>query len=81
MLAVETLNVEEPEPPLTEVGVKLPLAPAGKPETLKATSLLNPFCGVTVMAYVVLPLAVTLRDVGDGESVKLGTGTVQPLLL
>src|SRR5262249_61112414 len=33
-LVVETLNVEEPEPPLIEVGVNVPEAPAGTLLTL-----------------------------------------------
>ena len=39
--------VEEPEP-LTEVGLKVALAPEGRPLTLKLTELVNPFEGLTV---------------------------------
>jgi hypothetical protein len=45
---VVTLSVELPLPPVTVLGLKFALAPAGKPLTLSATSLLNPFTGVTV---------------------------------
>ena len=45
---VETLRVADPEPPLTEVGVKLPLAPLGTPLTLKPTFPLKPFSALTV---------------------------------
>jgi hypothetical protein len=46
-LVVVTVSVEEPEP-LREVGLKLALAPEGKPLALKATVPVNPFCGVAV---------------------------------
>ena len=40
-----TVSVEEPEPPLIELGLKLPVAPVGKPITLKATLPVNPEIG------------------------------------
>ena len=46
-LAVVTVKVEEPEP-LIEVGLKLALAPDGRPLALKVMVPLNPFCGDTV---------------------------------
>jgi hypothetical protein len=46
-LAVATVSVEEPEL-LMEVGLKLALAPEGKPPALRATVPVNPFCGVAV---------------------------------
>src|SRR5579859_4759308 len=45
-LSVVIFNVELPEP-VTEAGLKLPLAPLGKPETLNTTFPLKLFCGVT----------------------------------
>ena len=39
---VEMLSVEEPEPPLIEIGLKVPLAPLGSPATLRFMVLLNP---------------------------------------
>jgi hypothetical protein len=39
--------VEEPEP-LMEVGLKLALAPEGKPLVLNATTPESPFCEVTM---------------------------------
>jgi len=45
---VETLNVEEPEPPLIEVGLKVPEAPLGNPVTLRFTALLKPLSGLTL---------------------------------
>jgi hypothetical protein len=45
---VLTCKVELPEPPLIEDGLKLPVAPEGKPDTLSATALLKPLLGVTL---------------------------------
>jgi hypothetical protein len=45
---VEMLSVELPEP-VTDVGLKLALAPVGKPLTLKLTLLLKLLVGVTVV--------------------------------
>ena len=47
--ALDTVSVEEPEPPLTEEGLKLAVAPLGNPLTLSATVLLNPPCGAREM--------------------------------
>ena len=46
-MLVLTDMVDEPEP-VTEVGLKLALAPAGKPLALKLTALANPPDPVTV---------------------------------
>jgi hypothetical protein len=55
-------------------GVKLQVAPAGKPlEQAKVTGLLKPFSGVIVIVVLLLfAPAVALRDVVLGESVKPG---------
>jgi hypothetical protein len=45
---VETVNVDEPDPPLIEVGAKPALAPAGNPATLNTTLPLKPPEGVTM---------------------------------
>ena len=47
-VAVATFRTDDPEPPLTEVGFKLPLAPEGSPLALSDTLLLNPPDGDTV---------------------------------
>jgi hypothetical protein len=44
---VVTLIVELPEP-LTEAGLKLALAPDGRPDAVRLTVPLNPLTGVTV---------------------------------
>ena len=45
--AVETFSVEEPEPPLIEVGLNVPVAPLGSPVTLRFTVSTNSLLGVT----------------------------------
>ena len=47
-LEVETVSVEEPEPPLTEVGLKLNVAPVGNPLKPKDTVPLKPLIELTV---------------------------------
>ena len=46
-VVVATFSVEDPDPPLIEAGVKLPVAPEGKPLTPNDTLLLKPFDGET----------------------------------
>jgi hypothetical protein len=41
-------NVELPDPPVTDAGVKVAVAPVGKPLTLKLTVPLNPLIELTV---------------------------------
>ena len=50
LLPVVTLSVVVPEPPVTEVGLKLAVALLGKPLTLKPTVPVNPLDGATVIA-------------------------------
>ena len=64
--------VEEPEP-VTEVGLKLAVAPLGRPLALKPTTPLNPPDPVTVAVYEVPPPAVTVCDAGDAAMVKSPT--------
>ena len=42
-----TFSVEDPDP-VTELGVKVAVAPAGTPFALRLTTPLNPFTAVTV---------------------------------
>ena len=67
--------MEVPDPPATDVGFKLALAPDGAPEALNVTVPVKPFCGVTVMVLVPLPPWVTVTLVGDADSVKFGWAT------
>ena len=66
---VVTVIVELPEP-VTEVGLKLELAPDGRPDAPKVTMPLKPFCGVTVIVLVPLAPRVTVRLLGDAERLK-----------
>jgi len=68
--AVLTSKVEDPVPPATGSGLKLPVAPVGKPLTLRVTAWLNPLLGVTVMLYCVLAPAVTVSCVGEADNEK-----------
>ena len=49
VLDVVTVSVEEPEPPVMEGGLKVPVAPEGRPVTESDTVPLNPFTGDTVI--------------------------------
>lgn len=50
---VVTVSVEEPDP-VMDAGLKLAVAPAGRPLALRVTAALNPFCAATVTVYVAL---------------------------
>lgn len=69
---VVTDMVDDPEP-VTEAGLKLALAPAGNPLTLKLTLLANPPDPVTVAVYDVFPPAVTVAEAGVAEMEKSPT--------
>ena len=73
VVAVATVRVEEPEP-VTEVGLNVPVAPVGRPLTVKATAALKPFALVTVGVKLVLPPWTTVCELGDAASEKLGAG-------
>ena len=64
-LVVETVKTEFPLP-VIDFGLKVPVVFAGKPLTLKVTTPLNPFCGVTTAVYVVLAPFLTVCAAGDG---------------
>jgi hypothetical protein len=66
---VVTERVELPEP-ATDVGLKVPVAPLGRPLTLKLTLPVKPPDGVTVAAYEVPVPAVTVRELGVAEMAK-----------
>jgi hypothetical protein len=48
VLEVETLNVDEPEPLVMEVGLNVPVTPLGNPPTVKLTVPVKPFSGLTL---------------------------------
>jgi hypothetical protein len=48
LLVVVMVSVDDPEPPLTEAGLKLAVAPEGKPLALSVTVPVYPLTGLTV---------------------------------
>ena len=63
-VVVLIVSVVDPEP-VTEVGLKLPVAPAGSADTPKLTAPLKPLTAVTITVYDVAPPAITVWDAGD----------------
>lgn len=63
------VSVELPEP-VTEIGLKLALAPDGWEDALNVTVPMKPFCAVAVMVLVPLFPCVTVTLVGDAERLK-----------
>lgn len=57
---------------LMEVGVKLPLAPAGNPLALRLMTPVKPANGAMVTVYCALPPGVTKREAGVAVIVKSG---------
>jgi len=80
LLVVLMVSVDDPEPPLIEVGLKLAVAPEGKPLALNDTALLNPLTGLADTVYVVLLPTVTVCEAGDADSEKFGALTVSVTL-
>ncbi len=68
---VETVNVEEPEAPLNDMGFRLPVAPVGNPLTFKFTVPVKPLFNVTVTVAVAVPPAAAVRVLGVTEREKL----------
>src|SRR5437762_2717506 len=75
VLEVVTLRVEVPEL-LSDDGLKLPVAPAGMPLTLKAMLPARPFVMAMVAVKLALPPEVTVRDCGEAESENPATFNV-----
>jgi hypothetical protein len=72
------VNVVEPEP-VTVVGLKPPVTPAGNPDTPKLTVPPKPLSAVTVTVYAVLAPSPTLAELGDIPKEKSGCGlTLKP---
>src|SRR5262249_54456169 len=69
---VARVRVELPEPPPIAPGLKLALAPAGRPLADRFTVSLKPFVGLTVTVVAVLFPAVTVDEPGASEMVKSG---------
>ena len=77
---VEIVTIVVPLP-VSEVGINVAVVFAGKPLTLKVTTPLNPFCGVTVAVYFVLDPLLTVCVAGDGYMVKLDIVSVTDVLV
>ena len=73
---VVTVRVEVPVLPVMVAGLKLAVAPAGNPVTVKATSPVNPFTAVLVTVYVTLPPTNTVWLAGEAVKVKFLTLSV-----
>lgn len=73
LVLVVTDMVDDPEP-VTDVGLKVALAPAGNPLALKLTLPENPPDPVTVAVYDVPLPAVTVWEAGVAEMEKSPTG-------
>ena len=71
-----SVNVEVPKP-VTEVGEKDAVTPAGMPLAVKFTTPLNPSNALAPIVEPPEPPAATLTVAGDAESVKSGTVTVR----
>ena len=72
---VEIVRVEFPAP-VTEAGLKLAVAPDGRPETESATELLKPFRAPTVAVNEVPAPSETVWLAGEAETVKSRTTSV-----
>lgn len=68
---VVTVMVDEPEP-VSVAGLKLAVAPAGRPLAPKVTLLLNPPIDVMVAVYEMLLPCVTVCEDGEAAMVKSG---------
>lgn len=60
-------------PRVTELGLKLQLAPVGKDPQVRFTVPVKPFCDVTVTVAVPGDELLTVKLVADEESVKFGS--------
>jgi hypothetical protein len=76
---VFTVKVEDPEP-VTELGLKLAVAPVGSPARLKFTVPVKPFKGEMDTVYVVPAPGITVCEPGETAIVKSGTFTVKVIL-
>lgn len=68
---VLTVMVDEPEP-VTVIGLKLAVAPVGRPVAVKVTVPLNPLMAAMLVVYCVILPCTTVWDVGVAEIVKSG---------
>ena len=77
-VAVLVAIVSDVEPAaVTEGGANAPVAPGGRPVTLKSTVPENPALGFTVAVNAALWPAITACDVGVADRVKFDTAMVR----
>jgi len=60
--------------PVAGFGVNKAVTPVGRPDALRVTLPVNPFCGTTVMVSVTDAPWATVTEVGDAVRAKLGGG-------
>src|SRR5260370_982336 len=70
LLVVAMVSVDDPEPPLTEAGLKLAVAPEGKPLAFSVTVPVFPLVGLTLAVELAGLPAVTVTVLGDAASEK-----------
>src|SRR4051812_40159988 len=68
-VVVVTVKVELPAP-VIEPGLKLAVAPDGRPVTVRPILPAKPLIAVVLMVYVTVPPRWVVRDDGDDEMVK-----------
>jgi hypothetical protein len=73
LLAVVIVSVE-PLPTLTGVGLKVPVALAGSPLTLKPIEPVKPFKALVLTEYEVPAPGLTVCELGAAETVNAGVG-------
>ena len=77
---VVTVSVEVPVLPVMVAGLKLAVAPVGRPAIVSATLPVRPFTAVLVTVYVTLPPGRTDCVAGVAVRVKLVTASVTDAL-
>ena len=77
---VVILSVDDPEPPVTGLGLKLPVAPDGRPATLRVTLPVNPSVGEIVTVKLVPYPGLVVCEVGVTDTVKYGPGGASALI-
>jgi hypothetical protein len=67
--------------PVVLAGVKKAFTPLGKPDAVKLTLPVKPFCGVTVIVLARLDPCARFRLFGEAERVKLGVAFTVRLIV
>jgi hypothetical protein len=79
LAVVVMVNVEDPEV-VMEVGAKVPLAPLGRPPTVRVTEPVKPFRVPTVTVYVAVPPGMMEVMLGEIASEKSEAVTVSVIV-